>query len=360
MAARLRLTAPCLLAALALAACSGAGPGANADLTWEDSPLNKVLDGFYGGIDEDPEEYERVEAERQRQVEEIVASCMAEEGFEYTPVAYDAGTSVTYEEVDDTETAEWAQQYGYGITTDPWSVEEPVDPMEPEEEWSDPNWDYVESMSQSEQDAYYAALYGAGSISEEVDEGGEWIEEEEPEEYSWEDEGCQGRAYHEVYDDEPGQEVWEDPAFTEFFAAAERLYEDALNDPRMTEMNAEWAACMADAGVTGMIAPDEAANTLHEEYEKLYMEADALVDWESIDWDKVSPYFDPVREAMDGAGLSELREREIATAVADHACQEDLDLESRYLAVQFEHEEEFVKTYQAEIDALVATYGQGA
>lgn len=331
---------------LALGACSE--EAAPADLTWEDSPLSKAFAQFYG-TDQSPEEWERQEVERQREVEEITATCMAEEGFEYTPVAQDQ--SVTYVEDEETDTAEWAEQYGYGITTDPWAEEQPV---EPAEEWSDPNEDYVSSMSPSEQEAYFAALHGEPTFDD-----GEWVEDEDvAEEYSWEEAGCQGRAFHEVYEEDESAAMMEDPAFTEFFAAAERLYEDSLRDPRVTELNAEWAECMADAGIAGMTAPDEASMALYEEYDRLYMEADSQIDWESIDWEALGETADPVREHMDQAALDALREREIATAVSDHACQEELDTQSRYLQVQFDLEEKFVETYSAEIEALIATYGQ--
>ncbi|WP_324652477.1 hypothetical protein [Georgenia sp. H159] len=334
---------------LALGACSGEAAPAD-ELSWEDSPLSKAFAQFYG-TEENPEEWERQEAERQREVEEITATCMAEQGFEYLPVAQDQ--AVTYTEDEDVDTAEWAEQYGYGITTEPWADEQPA---EPAEEWVDPNEDYVSSMSPSEQEAYFAALHGEPTFAE---GDGEWVEGEDiAEEYSWEEAGCQGRAYHEVYEEDEDAAMMEDPAFTEFFAAAERLYEDAQRDPRVTEINAEWAECMADAGVSGMTTPDEASTALYEEYDRLYMEADSQVDWETIDWEALGETADPVREYMDEAGLDALREREIATAVADHACQEELQTQTRYLQVQFDLEETFVETYSAEIDALIATYGQ--
>lgn len=339
------LVASCAVALLT--ACGGGGETAGEDLTWEDSPLSQALSSVWG-VEQDPEEWEREEADRQREVEEIVAACMAEEGFEYTPAVYDGG-SVIIGEDDDWGSEEWTAQYGYGVTTDPWMDEQPAEPVE---EWVDPNQDYVESMSPSEQEAYFEALHGP-MIEE------EWVEGDPEPEYDWEQAGCYGRAQHEVYEEgDPASQLWEDPTFAEFFAAAEKLYEDVQRDPRVAEVNAEWVACMDEAGITGMTSPDEAQEVIYEEYNRMYEEADAQIDWENIDWESLGENADPVRDLMDQAGLADLREREIAQAVADHACREELDVESRYLSIQFELEEKLVETYKADIEAIVATYGQ--
>ena len=343
------VVASCAVAVLAVSACSG-GPGGSPgeDLTWEDSPLAEALSSVWG-MDQDPEEWQREEEERQREVEELVAACMAEEGFEYTPAVHEG--SVMMSEDDDWGSEEWTAQYGYGVTTDPWMDDQPVEPIE---EWVDPNQDYVESMSPSEQEAFYAALHGAPM---EVDE--EWVEGDPEPEYDWKDAGCYGRAQHEVYEEsDPTMQMWEDPTFAEFFAATEKLYEDVQRDPRMAEVNAEWAECMDEAGITGMTSPDEAQQVIFEEYDRMYQEADAQVDWENLDWESLGENTDPVRALMDEAGLADLREREIAMAVADIGCREELDTESRYLAIQFELEKELVETYRADIDAILATYGQ--
>lgn len=335
----------------ALAACSDGPAAGDPELTWEDSPLNTALGAVWGG-DQDSEDIEREEAERNRKVEEIVATCMADEGFEYIPVEYDMGTTF-FTEDEDWDTEEWAQQYGYGITTNPWADEEEA-VAEPEEEWTDPNDDYVSGMSPAEQEAYYEALYGPQTFTEDE----EWVEDEElVEEYTWEEAGCQGLAQHEVYEED---DPWSDPAFAELFEAMDRLYQDSEKDPRIREINDEWATCMADAGITGMTTPMAASELFYQEYDKLYQEADAQIDWENLDWESLDGTTDPVTEIMEKSGLAELREREIAAAVADFHCQEELDVEARSLEIQFELEEEFVETYRADIDAVVAAYGKDA
>src|SRR5690606_2364200 len=122
-------------------------------------------------------------------------------GFEYTPVDWSAmnGGSFSSDELDvQWGTLEFAEQYGYGATTDPWGNqgEEVVDPGAEQEQFVDPNQEYVDSMSETEASAYYAALYGE---QPEFDENAD-PEAEIETEYSWEDAGCQGKASHEVYE----------------------------------------------------------------------------------------------------------------------------------------------------------------
>ncbi len=84
-----RATAPLsALAALALllTGCSGSDEDATgaSEEAEQTSPLSEYLSAVYGG-DLSPEEQEKKFAEEQRETEELVARCMQEEGFEYTP-----------------------------------------------------------------------------------------------------------------------------------------------------------------------------------------------------------------------------------------------------------------------------------
>ncbi|GAA1818054.1 hypothetical protein [Nesterenkonia flava] len=355
-------------ALLALTACSGSS--SSEELTWEDSPLQEVYTSLWGDTERPEEELNQEEEERQRRAEEIIAACMAEEGFDYTPAVY--GGSTSYGSTDeDWGSEEWTQQYGYGITTDPWA-EEWEEQEADVEEWTDPNADYIASMSEMEQEAYYEALYGpmTAMTEEEMlayEESIELGEEDYGLEYTWEDAGCQGRADYEVYESayEEENDMWEDPAVVELFDAMDAIYEEVERDERVSELNAEWVQCMEDAGHTGFAQPMDAENSIWDEYERIQESANEEVDWESIDWEAmeegeldVDPTEDLYQNALEAAGLQELREREIELAVADKACRSDLNLDSRVLEVQFEYEKTFLEEHQAEIDAVLATYGQ--
>ncbi len=317
---------------LLLAGCSGSD-GEDSDgassAAEQESPLAEYLNAAYGG-DLSPEEQEEKFAEQQRQMEELVAQCMQDEGFEYMP-ATDSGAYMSTGE--DTEwkpdDRKWVAQYGYGAVTSPFSEEPP-----PEEEFVDPNADYVASLSESEQTAFYEALYGPMPDEEEMSEGGEI-------EYDWTQAGCQGAAQHEVAGEDPSQSE----EFKPLFEAINELYMDTASWPGMAELDAEWATCMEDAGQGGHANPMEAQNSIHEEMNKVYENVDMSAE--------PSASGEPDQAAMDA-----LAEREVELALADLDCREATDYRDRHAAITREVEQQFIDDHKAELDAMVASVEQ--
>ena len=317
--------------ALLLSGCSGSegDDTGSSDSAEQESPLSEYLNAAYGG-DLSPEEQEEKFAEQQRQTEELVAQCMQEEGFEYTP-ATDTGASFSSGE--DTEwkpdDREWVAQYGYGAVKSPFSEEPP-----PEEEYVDPNADYVASLSESEQMAFYEALYGPQPDEEEMSEGGEI-------EYDWTQAGCQGAAQHEVAGEDPSQSE----EFKPLFDAINELYSDTASWPGMAELDAEWATCMEDAGQGGHANPMEAQNSIYDEMNKVYEDV-------GMSEDPTAPG-EPDQAAMDA-----LAEREVELALADLDCREEIDYRDRHAEITREVEQQFIDDHKAELDAMVASVEQ--
>ncbi|WP_315097994.1 hypothetical protein [uncultured Cellulomonas sp.] len=309
-----------------LAGCSSGGgtPTGDATLTYEDSPLNAYWEKLGGSQDETD-----MDAQMARS-EEIVAACMQDEGFEYTPQDNSGMTAVMEGEEDMPawDSLEFAEQYGYGATT---SSEMPMN-QGGGEEWVDPNADYLETMSESEQQAFYEALYGKQTMSEEpTDE-----ETAEVQEYDWTTAGCQGKAQHEVY--EAGQ-VYDDPEFKDLMSEMNELYEDSRTDERTLEAYATWAECMAEAGYD-FAKPEEAQQSIYDLTNEI-------------------PYDEETGE-QDPAALAELRDQEIETAVADRTCQDSTGAGRAVLEAQFEIEQEFIDAHKDELDAMVAKAAQSS
>ena len=79
-------------AALTLSACSLLpGGGGSEKLDPEKSPLAEYMDAFYGQQDED------FYAQQAKEVEELVAECMSDQGFEYIPVDQTQYASFDYD-----------------------------------------------------------------------------------------------------------------------------------------------------------------------------------------------------------------------------------------------------------------------
>ncbi|MGN7703539.1 hypothetical protein [Cellulosimicrobium sp. 22601] len=310
LTARATTTAMVLGGALLLGACSS---GAEPSTSEADSPLTAFFEDVYGDWDE-----EKMQAE-QREIEEATARCMTEQGFEYQPVDQ-SGMSFTSEENAERDPEQYAAEYGYGFTI----YEEPSAEEQAEmDAWVDPNQEYVEAMSESEQTAYYEALYGDMASME-------YDEDEEMPEYDPSTAGCQGAAQEEVYGDQNA--LWESEEMTAFNEATTQLYEDIAADPRLKEVDSAWAECMADAGFTGYASPQEAMDDMMERSNAL---------WEGADPEG------PSEETLEAA-----KTLERDTAVADAACQKEVGYQEVHLDVQIDLETAFVEEHQAELETI--------
>lgn len=311
------------VAALGLTGCASdaaGGTGAGGALTYEDSPLNKYLSAAYGNYDED-----EVIADSKK-AEEATAACMAAEGFDYLPVDQSQNMSSFSEaDMEERETEEWVAANGYGMSQSP---EDMAAQQEQAESYVDPNQDYVASLSQTEQTAYYEVLYGPPQTEDMMNEDGS-------SEYNWEDAGCSGAAQHEISGDNP----YEDEAHKPLFDAINKLYENLAKDPGIQALDAEWASCMADSG-----NPDYAAKQ------------DAITAASEL---SNAVYNNETGEAPSDADLAEVRAGEIEIALADFKCSEEVDYTASMLALQFTLEEQFVADHQSELDAFAADYEQG-
>lgn len=308
----------------------GGGGGGDDDLTWEDSPLAEYFTPAMGE-EADPEEMQAQAEEQNARVEQLVAECMAAEGFEYTPVVMDGSFSFEVDEGEDP--VERARQQGYGFFT--W------DQGAPEEEFVDPNAELVEAMSESEQEAYYETLHGAPP---EVEESAEEMSTE----YDWEQAGCYGESQHQVYDVESEYEalnaVYSDPRWTELMDQMNTVYTDAMEAPELVELNTAWADCMAEAGHPDLANPQAAM--------------DSVMELQNSQWEEHAD--DPEYTGPEGEELEALKEQEIELAVADYTCQEDVDYVDGQLRVQFEIEQQFIDENLAELEAFAEALAQAA
>ncbi len=113
---------PAALSALAatavvLAGCSSS-PAADEAQAERPSPLGQYLDAVYGG-DLSPEEQQSQFEDQNRRVEEVVASCMQDEGFEYVPSTSSGAVYSGEENVYEPDDRDWVSQYGYGAINYP-------------------------------------------------------------------------------------------------------------------------------------------------------------------------------------------------------------------------------------------------
>lgn len=298
---RWRVVVSACAAAVLLAACASEPDDPPADT----SPLAEVLGwGMATGGRSDQPEVSQVQQERQRQVEELIATCMAESGFEYVPVPLEQRLAGPYDEAYALDADDFAAQYGYGATTLP-----------PPEEPTDPNLAIVAGLPPDEQQAYRRALWGDAAVGgPATDAGGSGV-------------GCQTWANNEVYDVEPGGEAAGHRRFAELFQELNRLWERIENDPRLAGSDRAWAACMAEAGYPDFDRPHDAQQSVFHRLAQIRADGEP-----------------------DEAALAALREYERALAPVDRACQEE-HVDAPRRAVAYEWEAEFVAEHHEELTA---------
>lgn len=321
---RRALGAAGLAIVLLTSACSDdTGPGAKAaasELDAEDSPLLVYL-GDIVKFDE-----ASMIAE-QTAVEELVAQCMSDQGFEYTVQDVSSWYSGSDDITDDWNSEEWVSKNGYGMS----GVEEESD--ETSEPDVDPNAEYMDSLSEASRLAYEEALWGVYNMPEGLteDEQMEWTP-------PIEEQGCYGAAQQES----GSQDLWEDPGFQAVNEDITALYEDIMKDPKVAELDAAWAECMADAGYPGFSTQTDARESIYEAQDEIWADVE-----ESGEGSEAGP---------DPEAQKELRELEIATALADLGCKEEVDYDQATLEVQFAAEEQFIEDHKSELDALLAAH----
>lgn len=320
--------------ALGLSACGGDDKPSD-----DETPLgaiDKLYEELYGEWDEDTSNRQQME------VEELVAECMAGLGFEYIPVDYSQGATAIEIGGGDDElqwgTVEFAEQYGYGITTNPWEDQEGED-VPPGQEFVDPNQSILEGMTDTERQAYEEALWGA-QIFEEMDPDEEWVEP------SWEEQGCYGKAQHEIYGDMYGG--GDDDPFSELNDEMNRLWEQIETHDKVVTAQATWASCMADAGHTGFTKVGDGEDSIYQLVEPIWNDA-----YSDVPPDATEEDYRAIEESIQQR-LSEITPQEIETARADFTCREEAEYDKAYSAANLELQQQFYDAHKAELEEWLA------
>jgi len=333
----LTATAGCALLLL-VAGCSSSSPTNAAPTdTPTTGPLSAYFERVSGGYNQ--EQYAALAAKS----EEAVAACMLDLGFEYTPQDMSKQASLTQDVATDFGSEDFAAKQGYGMTTSMNASSD--DASTTSDQWVDPNADYLATMSETEQQAFYEALYGAQSAA--TADMTDTTDEATATEYNWEDAGCQGKAQHEVYET-GAYAAFADPAFTSLQEEMSTVYDSLQNDSRLTEVEAAWSSCMSDAGFDFATAQD-APNSISDQLNELHNGASSAAT-AGTDATEVS--------TPDPQVIADLQKTEIATAVADARCKKSVDYDAKYQKVQFALEQEFVDAHKTELDAWADAFSQ--
>ncbi|MGH1504930.1 MAG: hypothetical protein ACRBI6_15350 [Acidimicrobiales bacterium] len=268
-----------------------------ADFEYE-SPIYDFL-----GVDTDfDEDSEQQWIDQANEAEQRIAACMREQGFDYTPV--DQGQYMSFEGPDDEMewgSREWTEKWGFGHSTmffgqsqvgpDLVGYDDSFDQQMMEDDFVDPNWDYMETLSDGERQAYERALWGnQPEFSEDMTE-----EEMDALWESWEPDGCQNTAWMDP-ESNPEQAFW-----MEFGDELDEIYQRVQADPRVIAALADVEACVAEAGQPWLV--DE------EQWEYFYEQLEGI-----------GPDYEEMEDPLTAAGLDPetMSEAEIEAFYADY------------------------------------------
>ena len=329
--------------AVGLTGCSGGGDGGGSDDGGSadgtdgtdaqgEKPLG-ALDAMFQAAWEDANGQD--EAGQYAELEELVAECMAEQGFEYIPVVLPAEMFEASSEGEDDiawGTLEFAQQWGYAITTGP--SPESSEPS-PSPEVVDPNEAITGAMSETELEAYHAALWGEPA---EPAEGEEYVEP------TAEQLGCQAAAQQEGI----GGGAGGDDPFADLMDEMNRMWDSVSTDDRVLAVEARWASCMADAGHPELARIGDGENLIYELAEPIWDEAYAEMPVDATEED-VRAF-----EASLDERLAAITPQEIEIAVADIGCRDDVRYDDVYAEVDRDLQQQFYDAHRAELEEWVA------
>lgn len=260
-------------------------------------------------------------ARQDRAMQESIAACMAEAGFEYR---LDLGSLMAVE-IDDAGSRERAAEWGWGLTThDPASttVTTPAD---------DPNAELLATMSPAEVQAWDEALFG--DMAEVSGDGEDWAAHA----------GCAGRAHLELQ--AAGGRA--DPTYEALAAEIERIDAEVVpNDPAVAAADAEYAGCMADAGFPGLTDGRGAWEWWFAEVQA--RESELAGGGPGID------------AALLDAAYLEWADEERALAVADWDCRDEIGYDAVVARVRNAAQAEYVEAHRDELDAWAEQYGSGS
>ena len=312
------------------------------------------LADFLGFDFDDPDALDAQLQENERRAQELIAVCMAREGFEYVPVASTAGPDMAVRRlVLDEE--EYAREHGFGITT--WYGNGEAGEGD-SGSTDDPNEAIMATMSDPEREAYLEALFGPA----ETDDEGIQRRGDVPI-FGDAGEGCRGEAYEEVQGSIRQFIQTLGPALGE-------LNQRVQADLRVEEANQAWSTCMADEGFQyGSLTEvfryafvelgqrlDEIVGTAGGAFDPFEGWTDEEVEAfhaertdEEID-DFVQQARDQAQADIDQEALSALQQEERDLAIANYVCGRDLQ---KVLDEVFpEYEQEFIDQNRGQLEQL--------
>lgn len=305
---------------------------------------------YLSGESPDVDEEER----RYRRRHQLIADCMAAQGFDYEVPGFEDTSDADAQHADvwQLPREEFVARYGFGITT----IEQGDGPAPPVLEATEGATAGGEGPSRSaEEKAYLIAMYGSAGAHD-VRRDGPHRGPDDPD-----DRGCHGEA-RKTIEVESGDEPVDLAPFAALADEIGALWDRIEQDPRVLQARRAWSDCMADAGHPGLEDRPDAQAAVRARMRAAVSSIessetgseDGLADDSGLERGLVAALAE-----SDPAALREVRNLELSIAAADDRCGRPYD-QTRW-AVRDEIEQRFLDARRDELeayrDALAAANG---
>jgi hypothetical protein len=269
--------------------------------------------------------------------EEGTAACMAQAGFDYTPVLTD--TTGMFEpspaQLRRSADRDWVAGNGWGIVGPPPSPEDVAHYQETKAAeaagaYDDPNDVYAQTLSQAGAVQYYKALYGPTAVFEDGRYQGSEATRDDP--ATW---GCQMKATTAAWNAaHPNPTV--PGTFDALSEAVDAFWAElaATIAPTLTALDDEWSRCMTDAGYPGYASEGEAIMAISRQLDDAVQATGAN-------------YF-TVLLTDEGQVV---RDAEISLSLASFDCKESIGYNRQVQELSGAEEKQFVQDHLTELEA---------
>ncbi len=335
-----------VVSALVVAACSPGGaeqttttPAPQGET--QGAPRGETLQDFIPGMPSfdvaDPAVAEAQARQLEQRVQELVARCMADQGFEYIPYVPNLDFGGFDQE-------QYVAEFGFGYATELVADQDEMQRRFEEEMAADPNQAIIDAMTPQELDAYQEALWGAAP---DIDPETMTEEEIQAAFENFQPSGCMAEAQNQVYNSEAAQAF-----FLEFGPKIEEVFRSVESDPRILELQEKWAECMREKGYD-FASTSEAELYILRQLEALGVVTDLEVgpngELMGLGMTGVEPDDDRIPQ------IQAIADEEVEIAVAAFACEEQFT--EVYREVQQEYEQRFIDENRADLERFREEYG---
>jgi len=311
----------------------GNGDGAAAASNTRVSLLDEFLAPVWGTNLSPEEQVLRGNAEN-AQREQYIAECMHQAGFEYipNPVINTVTQETNADSIWRPDDRAWVEEFGYAAIVSPWENVGRGEEMGAGNVPVDPNQAYLDNLTESERQAFNDALWGAP-----IDLDGETLDH-----MTMEDRlalmGCFGYAMSQMGTQRPSDLLGSDE-FAPLFNAMNEMYNNIYQNPDWHAIDADWANCMADRGLTGLVNQNDAQQLVFNQLNSF---------WEAWDWE-TNPTPPSITTSPE---LAAIHQHELEVAMTDFECRQAVNYRSRQDAVITAAEQQFINDHHTALEAL--------